>query len=127
LVLGWVSTVPRVPRFSAAHRVREIGPTTRSFGAGRSPSQPQTLADEGLLNDATCWPALFVNLMTLPDVRPKYLVFGWSPKGTTVRVLVVYAFHADVMYESRYVALNRPAPAALPGASARSTVPSERV
>jgi hypothetical protein len=92
-----VSIVPRVPRFRAAHRVREIGPTTRSLGAGRSPSQPHTLADDGRLKDATCWPAVLVKFMTLPDVRPKNLVLGWSPKGTTVSVLVVYAFQADAM------------------------------
>src|SRR5512139_4215251 len=119
--------VPSVPRCSAAQRVRAIGPTTWSLGAPRAPSQPHTLLVEGLLNDATCWPEPLVKVMTEPLVRPKYLMPGWSVKGTTVSVLDVYAFQALVMYGSRYVALNSPASAALPGASTRSTVPSARV
>src|SRR3954467_4268262 len=87
-VLGGVSIVPSVPRLSAAQSVREIGPTTRSFGAGRSPLQPQTLADDGLLKEATVAPDELVKFMTLPDVRPKYLVLGWSANGTTVSVLL---------------------------------------
>src|SRR4051794_5055887 len=100
----------------AAQRVRAIGPTTRSFGAPRAPSQPHTSAVEGLVNEATTLPVPSVKFMTLPLVRPENLVFGRSPKGTTVSVLVVYAFHARLMYGSRYVALIRPASAALPGA-----------
>ena len=78
-----------------------MGPTTRSFGACRAPSQPHTSALLGRLNDATCWPEPLVNVIVVPEVRPKYLRFGWSPNGTTVSVLPVYAFHADAMYGSR--------------------------
>src|SRR5262249_55670344 len=100
-VLGWVSMVPSVPRLRAAHSVREMGPTTRSFGAGRSPSQPHTLAEDGRLKDATTAPDVFVKVITFPLVRPKYFVLGWSATGTTVKTLPVYAFHAPAMYESR--------------------------
>lgn len=86
-----------MPRFSAAHSVRAIGPTTRSFGANRSLSQPHTDEDEGLLNEATAAPDVLVKVMTFPEVRPKYFTFGWSRNGVTVSVLLVYAFHADVM------------------------------
>ena len=69
-MLGWVSMVPSVPRLRAAQSVREIGPTTWSFGAGRSPSHPQTLAEEGRLKEATTWPLPLVKVMVLPEVRP---------------------------------------------------------
>ena len=42
-----------------------------------------------------------MKFMVVPEVRPKYLVFGWSPNGTTVSVLDAYAPHAEVMYGSR--------------------------
>src|SRR4051794_40854650 len=119
--------VPSVLRCSAAQSVRAIGPTTWSFGAPRAPSQPQTLLVDGRLNEATCWPAAFVKVITVPLVWPKYFTFGWSVNGCTVRVLDAYAFQALAMYGSRYVELNSPASAALPGASTRSTVPSPRV
>src|SRR3954463_8692333 len=118
---------PSVPRCSAAQSVRAIGPTTWSFGAPRAPSQTHTLAVVGRLNEATGWPEEFVKVITVPLVRPKYFTFGWSVNGCTVSVLVVYAFQALAMYGSRYVALNSPASAALPGASPRRTVPSARV
>ena len=49
----------------------------------------KTLAEEGFVNEATCCPEVLVKVMTLPDVRPKYLVFGWSVNGTTVSTLPV--------------------------------------
>ena len=42
-----------------------------------------------------------MNVMTVPEVRPKYLVPGWSANGTTVSVLLAYAFQAEAMYGSR--------------------------
>jgi hypothetical protein len=38
-----------------------------------------------------------VNVIVVPLVRPKYRVPGWSPNGTTVRVLFAYAPHAPAM------------------------------
>src|SRR4051794_39739493 len=103
-----------------------MGPTTWSLGASRAPSQPHTSALLGRLKEATGEPDPLVKVMTVPDVRPKYLVLGWSANGWTVRVLFTYALHAEAMYGSRYVVLSSPAPAALPGARTRRTVPSAR-
>jgi hypothetical protein len=47
------------------------------------------LAVLGLVNDATVRPVESVKFMTFPDVRPKNLVLGWFPNGTTVSVLPV--------------------------------------
>src|SRR4051794_24736539 len=104
-----MSSLPRVLRFSAAHRVRAIGPTTLSLGAPSAPSQPHTLGVLGLVNDATFLPEASVKFRTSPVVRPENFTFGWSVNGTTVSVFDRYAFHASVMYGSRYVGLVSPA------------------
>ncbi len=48
------------------------------------------LAEFGFWNDVTTWPELLVKFMTLPETRPKYLVFGWSVNGVTVSVCELY-------------------------------------
>ena len=85
---SWVDS-PRVPRCSAAHRVREIGPTTWSFGAASAPSQSHTFAVVGLAKRATSSPAVSVKTSSLPLVVPKNFVSGSCAKGTTVSFVVV--------------------------------------
>jgi hypothetical protein len=46
---------------------------------------------------ATWAPLESVKTMLFPDVRPKKRRFGSLTRGTTVRVRLVYEFHAELM------------------------------
>jgi hypothetical protein len=54
------------PRVNAAQRLGAIGPTTRSFGAPRLPSQPRTFDEVGSVKLATCAPVASVKVVTAP-------------------------------------------------------------
>ena len=55
------------------------------------------LSESGFWNAVTTAPEVLVKFMTLPDTRPKYLVFGWSANGVTVSVDVLYLVQTRLM------------------------------
>ena len=94
-----MSMVPSVPRLQRGAQRAGDRPDDLVVGRGQVAVAAPDVGAGGLVERwRPAGPAPLVKFMTLPLVRPKYLVFGWSVNGTTVSVLVVYAFQAEVMY-----------------------------